>query len=294
MSAGGFSKGPQQHGDPLFPPLSREVLKTLHSVKVDGIGLNVSQAKLNELFSRYGEVMDIYIPKDNRPGLGTGYCFVRYPDIRMAEAALELDNRITLPGCTAPFHCSLAGRRQMYESHNHRMSAGSSEYPSYATPGGSMDSRRSSWNESRTVPYPSRGWEQWESAPRGVITDARQPSREAPAPSELPATPGFERYMIDNFQQRPLNRENYFYDRYSHYRPREMMPMSAKSSMPAVGRKVGFDDRTPRQPYSGRLAEVGSVDNQRAPLADAYYGRYSHYRPGPKSFEKYMGDAVRV
>lgn len=92
MSAGGFSKGPQQHGDPLFPPLSREVLKTLHSVKVsilidqqihqsaqvDGIGLNVSQAKLNELFSRYGEVMDIYIPKDNRPGLGTGYCFVRW------------------------------------------------------------------------------------------------------------------------------------------------------------------------------------------------------------------------
>ena len=50
----------------------------MHSLKVDNLGYDVEARELKDDFSKYGEIGDVYVPKDpDRGYVSKGYAFVR-------------------------------------------------------------------------------------------------------------------------------------------------------------------------------------------------------------------------
>jgi len=72
------------------PPNTRDMI----SLKIDGIGHRTHVDDIEDLFSKYGKVGDVYIPKDHRTRENRGFGFVRYFSKHDAEDAIDaLDGR---------------------------------------------------------------------------------------------------------------------------------------------------------------------------------------------------------
>jgi RNA recognition motif-containing protein len=59
------------------------------SLKVDNLTYRTTPDDLRRAFDKYGDVGDIYIPRDRFTGESRGFAFVRYADKRDAEDALD-------------------------------------------------------------------------------------------------------------------------------------------------------------------------------------------------------------
>jgi len=66
--------------------------ENLISVKIDNLSYELDKWKLKDLFSKFGEIGDVYIPNDPRTGDARQFGFVRFYDERDAEDAVrEMD-----------------------------------------------------------------------------------------------------------------------------------------------------------------------------------------------------------
>ena len=63
-------------------------ISTMTSLKVDNITYRTTIDDLKRIFDKYGEIGDVYIPRDRR-GESRGYAFVRFHDRRDAEDAMD-------------------------------------------------------------------------------------------------------------------------------------------------------------------------------------------------------------
>lgn len=69
------------------------------SLKVDNLSFRITPDDIKPIFEKYGEVGDIYIPRDRYTKESRGFAFVRFYDKRDAEEAMErldgyvMDNR---------------------------------------------------------------------------------------------------------------------------------------------------------------------------------------------------------
>lgn len=68
------------------------------SLKVDNLSYRISPEELKPIFERYGEVGDIYIPRDRFTKESRGFAFVRYFDRRDAEDAMDKMDGYVLDG----------------------------------------------------------------------------------------------------------------------------------------------------------------------------------------------------
>jgi len=69
-------------------------VKRMISLKVDNLPYRATADSLNEVFSKYGEIGDVYIPRDYETAESRGFAFVRFYDVRDAEdAMLALNGR---------------------------------------------------------------------------------------------------------------------------------------------------------------------------------------------------------
>lgn len=59
------------------------------SLKVDNLSYRTTPEELKPLFEKYGEVGDVYIPRDRFTKDSRGFAFVRYYDRRDAEDAMD-------------------------------------------------------------------------------------------------------------------------------------------------------------------------------------------------------------
>ena len=59
------------------------------SLKVDNLSYRISPEELQPMFERYGDVGDIYIPRDRFTKESRGFAFVRFYDKRDAEDAMD-------------------------------------------------------------------------------------------------------------------------------------------------------------------------------------------------------------
>eukprot|EP01083_Nonionella_stella_P099594 280030_1 len=63
----------------------------LHSLMVFNLGFDVRQEELESAFKKFGEIADVYIPRDHHSGKSRGFAFVRYYDEKDADEALRMD-----------------------------------------------------------------------------------------------------------------------------------------------------------------------------------------------------------
>jgi len=59
----------------------------LYSLKVDNLDYKVQPDDVKEMFSRFGEIGDCYMPRDHVSKESRGFAFVRFRDRRDAEAS---------------------------------------------------------------------------------------------------------------------------------------------------------------------------------------------------------------
>ncbi|XP_054762534.1 serine/arginine-rich splicing factor 2-like isoform X1 [Lytechinus pictus] len=72
------------HGSRMPPDI-----EGMTSLKVDNLTYRTSPEELRRCFERYGDVGDIYIPRDKFSRESRGFAFVRYLDKRDAEDAMD-------------------------------------------------------------------------------------------------------------------------------------------------------------------------------------------------------------
>lgn len=70
---------------------ARADLEGLISVKVDGIPNDITTEDLQGYFKTFGDVKDVYIPREYHSQANKGYAFVRYENMDEAEKASEKD-----------------------------------------------------------------------------------------------------------------------------------------------------------------------------------------------------------
>ena len=75
------------------PDISRMV-----SLKVDNLSYRTTEVDLRPVFEKYGDIGDIYIPRDRYSFQSRGFAFVRYYEKRDAEKALDRLDGYTLDG----------------------------------------------------------------------------------------------------------------------------------------------------------------------------------------------------
>lgn len=68
------------------------------SLKVDNLSYRTSPEDLKPLFEKYGEVGDVYIPRDRFTKESRGFAFVRFYDKRDAEEAMDRLDGYVLDG----------------------------------------------------------------------------------------------------------------------------------------------------------------------------------------------------
>jgi arginine/serine-rich splicing factor 2 len=62
----------------------------LYSLKLDNVDFLLSGNELREMFVKYGEVGDVYVPRDHLTKQNRGFAFVRFKDRNDAEASFFL------------------------------------------------------------------------------------------------------------------------------------------------------------------------------------------------------------
>lgn len=68
-------------------------MEEMHSLLVSNLSRHTRTDDLYRLFDRYGEVGDVYIPRDRRSGQQKTFAFVRFYKHGDAEYALRADGR---------------------------------------------------------------------------------------------------------------------------------------------------------------------------------------------------------
>lgn len=59
----------------------------LYSLKLDNLDFQTNADEIREMFVKYGEIGDVYVPRDHVTKQARGFAFVRYKDRRDAEAS---------------------------------------------------------------------------------------------------------------------------------------------------------------------------------------------------------------
>ncbi|XP_047143366.1 serine/arginine-rich splicing factor 2 isoform X2 [Hydra vulgaris] len=70
-------------------------ISDLYSIKIDNLSSRINMAEMERYFKKYGELGDIYIPRDRNTHESRGFAFVRYYEERDAEDAMDsMDGKV--------------------------------------------------------------------------------------------------------------------------------------------------------------------------------------------------------
>jgi arginine/serine-rich splicing factor 2 len=80
------------------------------SLKVDNLTYRTTPEDLRRAFEKYGDVGDVYIPRDRFTRESRGFAFVRYYDKRDAEDAMDALDGAIMDGRELKVHMAKYGR----------------------------------------------------------------------------------------------------------------------------------------------------------------------------------------
>ncbi|KAI5064672.1 hypothetical protein GOP47_0019367 [Adiantum capillus-veneris] len=76
---------------------------------VSSLPRNILEEEVQDLFSDFGNVVEVSFLKDKKTGMSQGCCFIKYSSFVDAERAVQaLDNRRTLKGASKPLQVKYA------------------------------------------------------------------------------------------------------------------------------------------------------------------------------------------
>ena len=64
-------------------------ISNLHSVKIDNLSFDLTQEEITDMFASYGEIGDVYVPRNHHTQRMRGFAFVRYVEKQSADAAID-------------------------------------------------------------------------------------------------------------------------------------------------------------------------------------------------------------
>jgi splicing factor, arginine/serine-rich 2 len=96
------------------------------SLKVDNLTYRTTPEMLRRVFEKYGDVGDVYIPRDPYTQESRGFAFVRYYDDRDADDAIDALNGTLLDGRELRVQLAKHARPPMTSSYSRRSGPSSS------------------------------------------------------------------------------------------------------------------------------------------------------------------------
>ncbi|KAJ1420239.1 hypothetical protein B484DRAFT_333198 [Ochromonadaceae sp. CCMP2298] len=91
---------------------ARPVIANMTTLKVDNLSYSINDTILREMFGRYGEVGDVYIPRNYANKQSKGFAFVRFIEKSDAEDAVKGLEGTVVDGRALSVHVALLGRPQ--------------------------------------------------------------------------------------------------------------------------------------------------------------------------------------
>ncbi|KAK2151254.1 hypothetical protein LSH36_370g02026 [Paralvinella palmiformis] len=85
-------------------------IRGMVSLKVDNLTYRTTPEDLRRAFEKYGEVGDVYIPRDRFTRESRGFAFIRFYDKRDAEDAMDAFDGAMLDGRELTCHMAKYGR----------------------------------------------------------------------------------------------------------------------------------------------------------------------------------------
>nr|XP_002129926.1 serine/arginine-rich splicing factor 2-like [Ciona intestinalis]XP_004227013.1 serine/arginine-rich splicing factor 2-like [Ciona intestinalis] len=151
-------------------------LDNMVSLKVDNLTYRTSPETLKRSFEKYGDVGDVYIPRDRYSRESRGFAFVRFYDKRDAEDAMDCMDGKTMDGRVLRVAMARYGRPTEERRDSGRRGGG----------GGGMRRRRRSYSRSRSR---SRGRKYSQSVSRSRSRSRDRERRRSPSHERRSPTP---------------------------------------------------------------------------------------------------------
>jgi len=108
-------------GEDARPRGKRPDISNLVSVKIDNVSYELREEDLREAFEKFGDVGDVYIPKERGSYRARGFAFVRYHSREHAEAAVSAMHETELGGRHIRAAIAERGRPEGgYQANNNR------------------------------------------------------------------------------------------------------------------------------------------------------------------------------
>jgi hypothetical protein len=85
-------------------------ITNLHSVKIDNLSFDLTPDEITDMFMEFGELGDVYVPRNHYTQKSRGFAFARFVDLQSAEAAIEAMNEKEIAGRI--IRCTMADEKK--------------------------------------------------------------------------------------------------------------------------------------------------------------------------------------
>ena len=74
-------------------PTKKKIQETLYGIQILGLPYETTEFELRQMFSKYGEILKIYLPKYKNTNKNIGHCYIYFSTEESATKSLEMNNQ---------------------------------------------------------------------------------------------------------------------------------------------------------------------------------------------------------
>ena len=74
-------------------PIKKKIQETLYGIQILGLPYETTEFELRQMFSKYGDILKIYLPKYKNTNKNIGHCYIYFSTEESATKSLEMNNQ---------------------------------------------------------------------------------------------------------------------------------------------------------------------------------------------------------
>ena len=74
-------------------PTKKKIQETLYGIQILGLPYETTEFELRQMFSKYGDILKIYLPKYKNTNKNIGHCYIYFSTEESATKSLEMNNQ---------------------------------------------------------------------------------------------------------------------------------------------------------------------------------------------------------